>query len=189
MPGSTVLFRLARDGQIEMRGQVAEQDVPRLKVGETADIHLEGVEQPFTGTVWQVGAIIDSTTRQGTVRIALPAADQNLRPGAFARAEVHVGSSTGVILPQTAVLGDEEGSYVLLVTPDNKLERRKVDVAGARSEGLLISGGLDGSERVVAIAGAFLRVGEVVAVASPVENSAVKPTAAMTGGANTVSAQ
>ena len=44
MPGSTVLFRLARNGQIEMRGQVAEQDVPRLKVGEqVAMVRLEGV--------------------------------------------------------------------------------------------------------------------------------------------------
>lgn len=189
VPGSTVLFRLARDGQIEMRGQVAEQDVPRLKVGETADVRLEGVEQPFTGTVWQVGAIIDSTTRQGTVRIALPAADQNLRPGAFARAEVHVGSSTGVILPQTAVLGDEQGSYVLLVRPDNKLERRKVEVGGARSDGLLVSGGLDGNERVVAIAGAFLRVGEAVAVAPLADTPSIKPTAAMAGSGNTVSAQ
>jgi multidrug efflux pump subunit AcrA (membrane-fusion protein) len=139
--------------------------------------------------VWQVGAIIDSASRQGTVRIALAAADQNLRPGAFARAEVHVGSSTGVLLPQTAVLADEQGSYVLIVGNDNKLERRKVEVAGARSEGLLVSSGLDGHERVVAVAGAFLRVGEDVAVAMPAETPAIKPTAAMAGTGNTASVQ
>jgi RND family efflux transporter MFP subunit len=194
VPGSTVLFRLARKGQIEMRGQVAEHDVPRLQVGQAADVRLEGVAHAFAGTVWQIGAIIDSTSRQGTVRIALAAEDQDLRPGAFARADIHIGNSTGVILPQTAVLGDEQGTYVLVVGSDNKLVRRKVQVAGARSEGLLVTDGLDGTDRVVAIAGAFLRVGEAVAVAglasdSGASGAAPKATAAMAGAASTVSAQ
>ena len=164
VPGSTVLFHLARDAQIEMRGQVAEQDVPRLALGQSATVRLDGVSKSFTGTIWQIGAVIDAGTRQGTVRIVLPA-DQNLRPGAFARADIDVGSATGVLLPQTAVLSDEQGNYVLIVDKDNKLERRAVTVGGARSEGLLVSQGLNGSERVVAIAGAFLRIGETVAIA------------------------
>jgi RND family efflux transporter MFP subunit len=164
VPGSTVLFHLARDGQIEMRGQVAEQDVPRLALGQSATVHLDGVADTFTGTIWQIGAVIDAGTRQGTVRIVLPA-DRNLRPGAFARADIEVGSTTGVLLPQTAVLSDEKGTYVLIVGGDNKVERRAVTLGGARSEGLLVSQGLNGSERVVAIAGAFLRTGETVAIA------------------------
>jgi RND family efflux transporter MFP subunit len=164
VPGSTVLFHLARDAQIEMRGQVAEQDLPRLALGQSASVRLDGVSKSFTGSIWQIGAVIDAGTRQGTVRIVLPA-DQNLRPGAFARADIEVGSTTGVLLPQTAVLSDEQGNYVLVVGSANKLERRAVTVGGARSEGLLVSQGLNGSERVVAIAGAFLRTGETVAIA------------------------
>ena len=190
VPGSTVLFRLARHGEIEMRGQVAEQDVPMLKIGEQAEVRLEGVAHPFTGTIWQIGPIIDPTSRQGTVRIALSSEDQDLRPGAFARADIQVGSSNGIILPQTAVLADEQGTYVLIVGPDDKLLRRKVQVAGARSEGLLISDGLAGSERVVAIAGAFLRVGEAVSVAGLADASPVPPPiAALAGAAATVNAQ
>jgi HlyD family secretion protein len=191
VPGSTVLFRLARHGEIEMRGQVAEQDVPLLKIGEQADVRLEGVPHAFTGTIWQIGPIIDPTSRQGTVRIALSSEDQDLRPGAFARADIHVGSSNGIILPQTAVLADDQGTYVLIVGPDDKLLRRKVQVAGARSEGLLISDGLAGSERVVAIAGAFLRVGEAVSVAGLADTSPVPPPpiAALAGAPATVNAQ
>ncbi len=165
LPGAAPLFRLAKGGEIEMRGQVAEQDMPRLKVGQQALVRLEGVAQPFTGRVWQIGAVIDTVTRQGSVRISLPAADQNLRPGAFARADIQAGATMGVILPQTAVLSDEQGSYALIVGADDKIERRGVTVAGAHSEGLLVSGGLTGNERVVAIAGAFLRTGEAVKVA------------------------
>ena len=174
MPGSPPLFRLARDGAIEMRGQVAEQDMPRLKVGQSALVRLDGVPQPFIGKVWQIGAVIDGTTRQGTVRIALPADDQNLRPGAFARADIQAGATVGVILPQTAVLSDEQGSYTLIVGAGDRIERRSVNVVGARSEGLLVDSGLQGNERVVAVAGAFLRAGEQVKVA---------PVAVASGGA------
>jgi RND family efflux transporter MFP subunit len=165
MPGSPPLFRLARDGAIEMRGEVAEQDMPRLKVGQSALVKLDGVPQPFIGKIWQIGAVIDGTTRQGTVRIALPADDQNLRPGAFARADIQAGATVGVILPQTAVLSDEHGTYTLIVGANDRVERRTVNVVGARSEGLLVDSGLSGDERVVAVAGAFLRAGEQVKVA------------------------
>ena len=80
----------------------------------------------------------------------------------FARADIAVGSTVGATLPQTAVLNDDRGTYVLVVGNDNKVERRAVRIAGARSEGLLVSAGLTGTERVVAIAGAFLRPGELV---------------------------
>jgi len=152
VPGTTILFRLARNGEIELRGQVAE-------------VRLDGVPHPFAGKVWQIGAIIDPTTRQGMVRIALPAADQNLRPGAFARADIQSGTTLGAIVPQTAVLSDEQGNYAMIVNAQQKIERRAVTVAGTRSEGLLVSAGLTNTDRVVAIAGAFLRIDEQVVVA------------------------
>ncbi|HUY83668.1 MAG TPA: efflux RND transporter periplasmic adaptor subunit, partial [Steroidobacteraceae bacterium] len=165
VPGQTVLFHLARDGQIELRGEVAEVDMPRLAVGESAAIRLEGVKHSYRGTVWQVGSVIDPVTRQGTVRIAMHSDDRDLRPGAFARAEVRVGSIPGVLLPQTAVLSDDQGSYVLIVDRKDRVERRRVRIADARSDGLLIGHGLKGSERVVAVAGPFLQPGERVTVA------------------------
>lgn len=164
-PGSPPLFRLARDGAIEMRGEVAEQDMPRLRVGQTAMVRLDGVPQPFAGRVWQVGAVIDGVTRQGTVRIALPSQDQNLRPGAFARADIEADAMVGVIVPQTAVLSDEQGTYTLIVGANDKVERRAINVVGARATGMLVDRGLTGDERVVAVAGAFLRTGEQVKVA------------------------
>jgi HlyD family secretion protein len=175
VPGGSPLFRLARSGQLEMRGLVAEQDMPHLKVGQAAEVRLDGIAAPFAGKVWQLGAVIDPLTRQGSVRIELPMHDANLRPGAFARAEVRTPDATGVLLPQTAVLSDAQGTYALIVGAGDKVERRAVKVAGARSEGLLVTGGLNGSERVVAVAGAFLREGEQIKLAPP-------PQGALAGG-------
>ena len=163
-PGGPPLFRLARGGEVEMRAQASEQDLPRLQVGQTAAVRVTGVTTPFPGTVRLLAAVIDPQTRLGEVRVTLPK-DPNLRPGAFARGEVKVGEDVRPIVPQTALLSDARGNYVLVVGPDNHVVRRDVHLGGAQPKGIVIAAGLDGSERVVTTAGAFLHEGELVRVA------------------------
>lgn len=165
-PGGNAMFRLARGSEVEMRALVAEQDLPSLRVGQPADVYLTGVDKPFAGKVRLLGAIIDPQTRLGEVRITLQP-DPQLRPGAFARGEVVVGKGERPVLPQTAVLSDEKGTYVLLVAGDNHVDRRNVHVSDTNAKGLIISSGLTGSERVIMTAAGFLRVGERVEVVAP----------------------
>ena len=160
-PGGEALFRLSEGGEIELRGQVPEQDLPLLKVGQTVSVLLTGSTRSYPGRVRLLGAVIDPTTRLGMVRVALEP-DQNLRPGAFARAEVTVSNAERTVLPQTAVLTDERGSYVLIVDAQNKVARRPVRVSGMMQNGVTIAAGLDSDERVIATAGAFLQEGELV---------------------------
>ena len=65
--------------------------------------------------------------------------DANLRPGAFARAEVTISNAERAVLPQTAVLTDDKGSYVLMVNSQGKVERRAVQVSGMVQSGVTIS--------------------------------------------------
>jgi HlyD family secretion protein len=160
-PGGGALFRLAEGGEVELRGQVAEQDLPLLQVGQPVNVRLTGTSETYLGHVRLLGAVIDPQTRLGLVRVSL-AANANLRPGAFARAEVTVSNAERIILPQTAVLTDDKGSYVLIVDRENKVERRPVHVSGIVANGVTIADGLSGKEHVVATAGAFLQEGEVV---------------------------
>ena len=160
-PGGEALFRLSQGGEVELRGQVAEQDLPLLKVGQLVDVRLTGTPRIYQGHVRLLPAVIDPQTRLGLARVALTA-DTNLRPGAFARAEVTVSNAERAVLPQTAVLIDDQGSYVLIVNSQNKIERRAVRVSGMVQNGVTIAEGINGKERVVATAGAFLQVGELV---------------------------
>ena len=166
-PGGEALFRIASGGEIEMRGQLAEQDLAQVKVGDAASVHLTGLPQAFEGRVRLLGAIIDPQTRLGEIRITLKP-DPALRPGAFARGTVAVNEALRPVVPQTAVLTDTGGSYVYLVNAQSHAERRAVRVADTSDQGVVISSGLTGSERVVTTAAGFLRDGEEVkAVAAP----------------------
>jgi HlyD family secretion protein len=164
VPGGEALFRIASGGEIEMRGQIAEQDLAQLRVGQPASVYLSGIAEPFAGNVRLLGAVIDPATRLGEVRIALEP-HPLLRPGAFARGQVRVSEAQRAVLPQSAVLTDAQGNYVLVVNAEQMTERRSVKVADTTATGIVIGEGLRGDERVIATAGGFLRPGEKVAVA------------------------
>jgi HlyD family secretion protein len=161
MAGGEALFRLSKDGETELRGQVAEQDLPLLKVGQTVDVRLTGTSKIYQGRIRLLGAVIDPATRLGTAKVALTP-DPNLRPGAFARAEVTVSNAERAVLPQTAVLSDDKGSYVLVVNTQGKVERKSVRVTGMVPSGVTIAEGISPKDQVVTSAGAFLQEGETV---------------------------
>jgi HlyD family secretion protein len=161
MPGGEALFRLSKDGETELRGQVAEQDLPLLKIGQLVNVRLTGTAKTYEGRIRLLGAVIDPATRLGTAKVSLTP-DPNLRPGAFARAEVTVSNAERAVLPQTAVLSDDKGSYVLIVNPAGKVERRAVRVSGVVPNGVTIAEGLGPKDQIVTTAGAFLQEGETV---------------------------
>ena len=160
-PGGDALFRVASGGEVEMRGQIAEQDLAQVKVGQPATVYLTGLSRPFQGKVRLLGAIIDPQTRLGDIRIKLEP-DPALRPGAFARAEVTIAKARRPVLPKTAVFSDADGSYVFVVDAQGHAVRRAVRVVDTSEDGVVIGSGLTGTEQVVKTAGGFLRDGEDV---------------------------
>lgn len=160
-PGSGVLFRIAKGGEMELLADLSEDDLAKISQGVSATVTPVGSEKSFTGQVWQVSPVIDPQTRQGTVRVALSYAPE-LRPGGFASARVSSGTTIAPLLPESAILSDSEGSYVYVVGKDAKVSRRSVRIGAITERGIIVLEGLTGSERVVQRAGAFLSDGETV---------------------------
>jgi HlyD family secretion protein len=112
--------------------------------------------------------VIDPGSRQGFARIALAYAP-DLPPGGFASAIIRSGTVVAPMLPESALLSDNQGSYVYVVDKNNKVVRRAVKLGMVTDKGVVIVSGLDGNERVVMRSGSFLAVGQVV------KPAAVKP--------------
>ncbi len=159
--GANALFRIAEGGTLEMRALVAEQDMAALRVGMPADVRPVGSTAVYRGTIWLLDPVIDLNSRQGVARIALAYAP-GLRVGAFANATIRAGAATRPVLPQSAVMVDDNGSYVYVAGPGNKVVRRNVKVGDVSAKGMSIASGLTGSEKVVLSAGAFLTPGETI---------------------------
>lgn len=159
--GSGTLFRLAEGGQMELRAQVSEGDLRGLHVGSRAKVTPVGGAESFTGEVWQVAPVIDPQSRQGIARIALTY-NPALRPGGFASAAIVAGSTNVPQLPNAAIQSDDKGNYVYVVGPDDKVVRRSIKVGEVSDRGVAIAEGLNGTEKVVQSAGAFLNAGQKV---------------------------
>lgn len=160
-PGTGALYRVAAGGQMELRARIAEQDMPGLAVGQTATVTPVGSQNLYAGNVWLLEPVIDPESRQGMARIALPRVTE-LRSGGFANVVVEGAKSQRPLLPQSAVLSDREGSYVLTIGADNVVKRSPVKTGAVTPDGVVIVSGLTGTEKVVQSAGAFLHPGEKV---------------------------
>jgi RND family efflux transporter MFP subunit len=159
--GSQGLFRLARGGEMEVRAQLSQQDLAAVRVGMPASVTPIGSTTSVTGSIWQVSPVIDPQSRQGEVRIAIPYG-AGIRPGGFAEARISAGATTAPLLPQSAVLADDDGNYVYVVNARNEAERRAVKVGSVDDAGVSIIAGLNGQEVVVVSAGPFLNPGQKV---------------------------
>jgi HlyD family secretion protein len=160
-PGSAALFRLAEGGQMEMQAQLSQQDLAEVHAGMAAEVTPVGSDRKFSGTVWQVAPAIDPKTRLGTVRIAVPY-DPLMKPGGFAEARITAGSTSVPMLPQSAVLSDDNGNYVYIANAKNEVERRNIKIGTVDNRGVTIADGLTGNEAVVLSAGPFLNPGQKI---------------------------
>ena len=159
--GSGALFRIAAGGEMEVLARLPQTDLAQLSAGVPATVTPVGSSTSYTGTVWQVSPTVDPQTRQGVARVLVPYT-RDLRPGGFAAVDIKAGSVTAPLLPESAVLTDDNGTYVMIVDEKNVVQRRPIKVATVTDRGVVVSEGLNGTERVVQSAGQFLNPGEKV---------------------------
>jgi HlyD family secretion protein len=152
------MFTIVRDNLMEMRAEVAEQDLLRLEPGQVASMSSMEGSEPITGTVRRVEPTIDPQTRLGGARIVIDDPTKVVK-GMFLTAEVVVAEAEVLAVPVTAVGSGTEGSTVMRVR-DGVVERVAV-TTGIRDEDLIgIAEGLEAGDLVVTKAGAFLRNGD-----------------------------
>ena len=160
-PGSGALFTIARGGEMELLARIGEAELNSVDVGAVGTVTPVGGSEQFTCTVWQKSPVVDEQTRQGTARCAL-SYDPALRPGGFASIELASETVVAPRLPESAILSDDEGSYVYIVDENDTVVRRPIEVGMISDEGIVVASGLTGNERVVLRAGGFLNEGEPV---------------------------
>ena len=159
--GSGTLFRLAKGGEMELKAALGQSDLAQIAPGVTAKVTPVGSTNVYVGQVWQKAPVIDPVSRQGFARIALAYAP-DLPPGGFASAEIKSGTVVAPMLPESAILSDAKGSYVYVVGPNDKVQRRDIKLGLVTDSGIAIVSGLAGTERVVLRAGGFLAPDEQI---------------------------
>ena len=158
----TELFRMVRDGRLELDAQVPETELALVRAGQSATITSSEAGQT-TGSVRIVTPEVNATTRLGLARISLAPGAQ-LRPGMFARADIAVGDQPALVVPASAVVYREAKAGVYVVGQGDVVRFVPV-TTGVRSGDRVAVTGVQAGQRVVVQGAGFLGEGDHVTVA------------------------
>jgi membrane fusion protein, multidrug efflux system len=119
----TPLLRLAKGDHLRVRLGIEPEDVPRVRVGQAAEVVPVHGGAPVAAKTTQVYRQIDPKTRLAEV-IVSPRETTGLYPGTMVRATIVLRERPAVLaVPRSAVLSEGERSYVFVV--DNGRARRR----------------------------------------------------------------
>ena len=93
---------------------------------------------------------VDESTGTVSMRAEFPNPQHTLLPGMYVRARLEQGvNEAAIAVPQQAVVRSPEGSSVLIVGADNKVQSQPVTTSSSDGQSWIISSGLKGGERIV----------------------------------------
>lgn len=149
-----VLYRIADLSTVWVEGEIFEQDLRHVALGQTASADVDALPGlPARGRVTFIAPTLAPETRTVRVRVELPNPGLRLKPGMFATLRVAGDARASVLsVPRSAVLSTGERMLVFVRLPDGGLAPREVETGVSTPDRIEIVRGLAAGETVVASA-------------------------------------
>ena len=181
-PSSGKLATIVSQDPIYVTFQASEADIIeyRRRVAETADknphvtVHIklpDGVIYPYPGVTDFLDVQVEADTDTVVVRAQLPNPEGMLIPSGIVGVMVDRGAPrSSLVVPQSAILLDQAGNYVMVVGDDKKVEQRRVTTGVEQGRDIVIANGLKEGELVIVEGIQKVHPGQVVAATVVPEN-------------------
>ncbi|BDY05868.1 efflux RND transporter periplasmic adaptor subunit [Ferrimonas sp. YFM] len=129
---------------------VPERFLAQLNPGRNVEATAAAFpERVFTGTVVSVDSRVDPVTRSVVVRANIDNPDLALRPGMLMTLKLITEQRDTLVVPEESIIPLQQRHYLFVVTADNRIEQREVEV-GLRTRGRAeILSGVSAGETVV----------------------------------------
>jgi membrane fusion protein, heavy metal efflux system len=123
--GSANAFTIADLSHVWIICDVYENDLSTVHLGQSAEIRLNAYpDRVLTGTIGDIGAILDPSIRTGKVRIQVENPGYLMRIGMFATATLHGKKpETYAAVPASAILHLHDRDWVYVPAGDGKFRR------------------------------------------------------------------
>ncbi len=145
-PGAPLLT-LEREGNPRLEASIDESRLGLVRVGESVEVEIDGLNRTVAGRVAEVVPSIDAATRSFTAKIDLPALP-GLRSGMFGRAAFAAGKRGALLVPQSAVI--ERGQILsLYVVQGDTARLRLITLGEGRDRRREVLSGLAVGERII----------------------------------------
>lgn len=153
------LITIADLNAIWIVGDVYEKDVAKLERGKQVTITLQAYpERQWRGRIESISGALDPTSRTLKIRVALPNADQHIKPEMFGTIHVKTGTHQALVVPAAAIIR-EGNTTTAFVNNGGKPEQRTVTTGQTVDGSVEITGGLHAGDEVAAEGAELLKGG------------------------------
>jgi RND family efflux transporter MFP subunit len=169
-PGSiSNLFTVADVSMMRLFVSVPESFGPFLQPGLTADVTVPQLpDRHFTGKFLTVAKGFDVNTRTAVTVFTIDNDDRALWPGSYGKVVITAPVDRKVyMIPSTALVFQEHGTQVALVTEDDRVHFQAITVSRLLDSAVEVSEGLSTGDRVVNNPSAALLEGDHVQIVTP----------------------
>lgn len=152
------LITLADLSHVWVSAQLKEYYLDRIHMNDSVEVHLNNsTHYHITGRIIYIGQLLSPETRSVEVLVACPNPHRELKPGMFAHVHFTAPDVEGIQIPSTAVLQDEESSFVYVRESDGEFMRRRVAIESGDSGMVRVLSGLDEGECFVSQGGIYIQ--------------------------------
>lgn len=157
--GTTPCFTVADLSRVWVMARVFGSDLANVSVGDSVRVATGNGPQDIGGHVDNISAIVDPDTRAVNVRVVVDNPGDLLKKQQYVQVEIlSKATSTGILVPVSAVLRDDENlPFVYVLQPDRSFARRHVTPGVRTGNRFAIDQGLKSGERIVADGSLFLQ--------------------------------
>jgi RND family efflux transporter MFP subunit len=169
-PGSVSnLFTVADVSMMRLFVSVPESFGPFLRPGLTADVTVPQLpDRHFTAKFLAVARGFDVSTRTAITIFTVANEDRALWPGSYAKVVLTAPVDRKTLtIPSTALVFQEHGTQVAVVTDDDRVHLKTIDVSKLMDNAVEVAEGLSVSDRIVNNPSAALLEGDKVRIVTP----------------------
>jgi len=134
---------------LRLRIPVPESLASKVRVGDSADVHVQATGEHFTGKVTRFTDSLDPSTRTMQVEIDVPNPNYRLQSGMYADVQLSANSRPNTLTVPIEAIRRGDKTSVLVVDAQNRVEPRDVQTGVESSNEVEIVSGLNEGEHVI----------------------------------------
>lgn len=151
------LMTIANLESVWVTANVPENLIRMISPGEDVSVLMPAYPgQTLHGTVSVVGAVVEADTHRTKVRIRFANPGEKLKPNMYANAVFSVPQDSQVVVPNSAILMNNDSTTVFVEVAPWTFTRREVELGAEDDDATRIRGGLKAGERIVVKGGILL---------------------------------
>lgn len=159
------LFKVVNLDRLEWRAMVPADEISHIKINQTAEFEVDGIQQTFSGKVVRINPSTVSGTRAYYAYIAVKNPDHHLKNGMFATGHITLSEKVNtLVIPFEAVKkGTSEEFYVFKIDPNHHIQKQiiKLGLVDSLNNKAEVLSGLKEGEGVIA-SSAEVQAGDLV---------------------------